>query len=306
MYYDISMEIGKSGFDFFGGAGFREPTPEGKESLWNNLKENGYTVVRSLDEVNSSKSNKTVLIQPEGESAHSFPYAIDKSSTNYTLANVTEAAVKKLDNKKGFFLMVEGGMIDWASHNNDAGAMFGEMMEFSDAVKVALEFYKKYPKQTLIVITADHETGGLSIGKAEGSVLNVLNVESQNSSIYVLEDELKKPISFSMFHALVVNDLGGALSFTDEARLRDLFYQHAKKKPVDDDTECKLTETTNLSKEIGRMVSAGSGANYSTFNHTGTMVPVYAIGAGSELFRGKMDNTDIPKKIAKAARVDWK
>ena len=60
--------------------------------------------------------------------------------------------------------MIEGGRVDKACHGNDARTMFGEVMDMDEAVKVAYEFYKRHPKETLIVVTADHETAGLGIG----------------------------------------------------------------------------------------------------------------------------------------------
>ena len=103
-----------------------------------------------------------------------MPYAIDRPATNLSLAEMTEVAIACLTQKngkgngkdKGFFLMVEGGKIDWACHANDAMATIGDMLDFDDAVGVALEFYKKHPQETLIVVTGDHETGGMTVGHA--------------------------------------------------------------------------------------------------------------------------------------------
>ncbi|MCZ4237954.1 alkaline phosphatase, partial [Staphylococcus equorum] len=83
-----------------------------------------------------------------------------------TLTQITESAIAFLskDAKKGFFLMVEGGQIDWACHGNDAATTFREVQDMDNAIKVAYEFYKKHPKETLIVVTADHETGGIALG----------------------------------------------------------------------------------------------------------------------------------------------
>jgi alkaline phosphatase len=72
--------------------------------------------------------------------------------------------------KEGFFIMVEGGKIDWACHANDAVATIGDMLDFDNAVGVALDFYKKHPHETLIVVTGDHETGGMTIGHATTAI----------------------------------------------------------------------------------------------------------------------------------------
>ena len=71
-----------------------------------------------------------------------------------------------LNNDKGFFMMVEGGKIDWACHANDAGSTIHDTLAFADAVQVAIDFAAEHPDETLILVTGDHETGGLSIGFA--------------------------------------------------------------------------------------------------------------------------------------------
>ena len=71
----------------------------------------------------------------------------------------TAKAIELLEGEDGFFIMVEGGKIDWACHANDAASTIHETIEFSNAIDVAIEFYKAHPEETLIVVTADHETG---------------------------------------------------------------------------------------------------------------------------------------------------
>ncbi|MDR1416509.1 MAG: alkaline phosphatase [Prevotellaceae bacterium] len=308
MYYEVAQDLAKSGFDFFSGAGLL--SPQGNEGLQENvfdlIAENGYTVVRSLADCQSSTAPKLLLLQPESKPQKAYPYVIDKSSDDYTLAQTTTLAIEKLQNSKGFFLLVEGGKIDWASHSNDAGSMVREVVDLSDAVKVALEFYRKYPKQTLIVVTADHETGGLGVGSGEGGDIGIQGLERQKASEERLTQELEKTISYSELKVWLAENMGITISYSDEVALRSLFATSAESAPATDDTPCTLKSTETLTKGIMRIVSAKNGGSYSTFGHTGTMVPVYAIGEGSELFRGKIDNTDIPKKIAKAAKVEWK
>lgn len=308
MYYEVAQDLAKSGFDFFSGAGFLNPLgKDGKqESVFDLIAQNGYTVVRSLSDCQSSTAPKLLLLQPESKPQNAYPYAIDKASDDYTLTQTTALAIEKLQNGKGFFLMVEGGKIDWASHSNDAGSMVREVIDLSDAVKVALDFYRKYPKQTLIVVTADHETGGLGVGSGEGGSTDTQGLEKQKASEEKLNRLLEKATSYSELKSWLTANMGIAISYDNEMTLRNLFAASAEVLPASDDTPCTLKRTESLTKSIMRMVSAKSGGGYSTFGHTGTMVPVYAIGEGSELFCGKIDNTDIPKKIAKAAKVEWK
>ncbi|MDR3297286.1 MAG: alkaline phosphatase [Prevotellaceae bacterium] len=306
MYYEIACELPQSGFDFFAGAGFVKPTGnDGKqENVIAVAEKNGYAVVRSLAACTASAAPKIILIQPESKNQKDFPYVLDKTDDDYTLAQITTIAIDKLLNPKGFFLLVEGGKVDWASHDNDAGAMVGEVVDMDNAVVVALDFYKKYPKQTLIVVTADHETGGLGVGYSGSS--DIVALTRHTASVTRLHALLADTVSFAELRTWLADSMSYAPNYTDELTLRQLFAQHASSTPRNDRSRRMLNRSRELGNSIVRMVSAAHGATYSTYNHTGTMVPVFAIGAGSELFTGKIDNSDIPKKIAKATGTEWK
>src|SRR5690606_25677008 len=98
-------------------------------------------------------------------------YAIDQQEGALTLEQITDAAINNLSKgDQGFFLMVEGGMIDWASHANDAATAVKEVLDFNKSVERAYEFYKQHPDETLIIVTADHETGGLMIGNGSSTL----------------------------------------------------------------------------------------------------------------------------------------
>ena len=132
---------------------------------------NGYTIARGYKDYmkKCKKAEKMILFQPEAASQidrGSIPYDIDRKKTGLSLQDITRSAINFLtkDQDKGFFLMVEGGKIDWACHANDAATTFHEVMDMDEAVKVAYEFYSQHPDETLIVITADHETGGFVLG----------------------------------------------------------------------------------------------------------------------------------------------
>jgi alkaline phosphatase len=124
-----------------------------KENVEETLKNNGFTLAKSLDEVASIEPNKRVLA-----------LLADKEIENRSgyLANATREALRLLGNEEGFALMVEGSLIDGMGHANDAKAQQGEMRDFMEAIEVAVDFAKHHP-DTLVVVTGDHETGGLSI-----------------------------------------------------------------------------------------------------------------------------------------------
>ena len=130
MYYEIALDLPKANFDFYAGGGFLKPdkTYDKKDApnIFPIFEEAGYTVARGYNDYKAKSQNaeKMILIQEEGANPSCLPYAIDRKSDDLTLAQITESAIDFLTKgkNKGFFLMVEGGKIDWACHANDAGA----------------------------------------------------------------------------------------------------------------------------------------------------------------------------------------
>ncbi len=88
------------------------------------------------------------------------------SKDHVTLGEYVEKGIELLDNPNGFFIMAEGGKIDWACHANDAAASIHDTLAFDEAIAKAVNFYEKRPQETLIIVTGDHETGGMAIGFA--------------------------------------------------------------------------------------------------------------------------------------------
>jgi len=84
----------------------------------------------------------------------------------YSPAEYVTKGIELLDNPKGFFMMVEGGKIDWACHANDAAASIHDTLALDSAIAEAYKFYEAHPDETLIIVTGDHETGGMTIGYA--------------------------------------------------------------------------------------------------------------------------------------------
>lgn len=186
-YYDIAVQIPASGFDFFGGGGFAQPTGENKDqkNIYEILEEGGYTIARGLREYVSKKGAKKIALFQEAGKEGALPYAIDREDKDLSLKHVVAAAVDHLYCAKGFFLMAEGGKIDWSGHDNDAKTNILETLDFADAVNVAVSFARKYPNETLIIVTADHETGGMTLGRERGYVLNLNELASQSKSISI-------------------------------------------------------------------------------------------------------------------------
>lgn len=322
MYYEIALQLPEAGFDFYAGSGFLKParTFDKKDapSIYPIIEQAGYTIARGIDEyqAKAGDADKMVLIQKDGTDASSLPYAIDRNEGDLTLAQITESAIDFLsrDNKKGFFLMVEGGKIDWACHSNDPATMVKEVIDMDNAVRVAYEFYKKHPKETLIVITADHETGGLGLGNSNYT-LNLKSLDCQKQSVDLLSralTDLRKAkgnkATWEDVKALLTERMGfwGELTPTweQEKMLRDEFESSFVRNKVVFE-ESLYSKTEPLAAVAKKVLSQMSKLGWTTGSHSAEYVPVFAVGAGSKLFMGKMDNTDIPKRIAKAAGYKW-
>lgn len=322
MYYEIALQLPEAGFDFYAGSGFLKParTFDKKDapSIYPIIEQAGYTIARGIDEYQAKAggADKMVLIQKDGTDASSLPYAIDRNEDDMTLAQITESAIDFLsrDNKKGFFLMVEGGKIDWACHSNDPATMVKEVIDLDNAVRVAYEFYKKHPKETLIVITADHETGGLGLGNSNYT-LNLKSLDCQKQSVDLLSralTDLRKSkgnkATWEDVKALLTERMGfwGELTPTweQEKMLRDEFESSFVRNKVVFE-ESLYSKTEPLAAVAKKVLSQMSKLGWTTGSHSAEYVPVFAVGAGSKLFMGKMDNTDIPKRIAKAAGYKW-
>ena len=222
MYYEIALDLPKANFDFYAGGGFLKPntTFDKKEapSIFPIFEQAGYTVARGYQDYKdkAAKADKMILIQREGANPSCLPYALDRKEGDLTLAQITESAIDFLTKgkDKGFFLMVEGGKIDWACHANDAATVFNEVKDMDDAIKVAYEFYKKHPKETLIVVTADHETGGLVLGTGRYA-LNLKALQYQKNSTDVLSQrisDLRKAkgnkVTWEDMKALLAEEMG--------------------------------------------------------------------------------------------------
>jgi alkaline phosphatase len=152
----ISRHLIHTGIDIIVGGGYDKFANQGDTlNLIDSLAAEKYEIIRSIDELKGSKSNKiAALLYPK----HPPKYTEGRGDM------LTVSTAKALDilskDKDGFFLMVEGSQIDWGGEGNDFDYMINELIDFDKAVGLALDYASKDP-ETLVIITADHETGGL-------------------------------------------------------------------------------------------------------------------------------------------------
>lgn len=184
-YYEIGKEIPESGFEFFGGGGLYHPNGKEKDktpSLWDIIADGGYTMAYGYEDFQAKKdADHVVLIQAEGSEVI-CPYALGRTEGALTLSQIVEAAITVMErNPKGFFLMAEGGLIDWTAHSQDLAGTIFEILDFDQAIAVADAFYAQHPDETLIVVTADHETGGIALG-SKGYSYDLTVIDSINNA----------------------------------------------------------------------------------------------------------------------------
>lgn len=324
-YYEIAKELALSDFDFFAGGGLRYISdPKGIDStnVIELAKENDYLYLNSATAFKflEPRGGKVLFIHPDKGNDNAMPFSIDASETSISLADITAKAIKMLDNEDGFFIMVEGGKIDWACHRNDAATFIHDVIAFDKAVKVALDFYEKNKENTLIIVTADHECGGLTLGTAGGDQdLELSKLQWQTNSFAILTEEyreLKKDIELLMGLDSMKIDSSWAFSFIyektglgdaskglelDRAEVLELAKAYKRSFNARDRSNHEeyilygpydpfLIKTSHL---LSRKVGLG----WTTYSHTAIPVPVRAFGVSADKFTGYYDNTEIYDKL---------
>ncbi|PVX52471.1 alkaline phosphatase [Balneicella halophila] len=340
-YYDIALELAESDFNYFAGGGFKDPegVKKGNKNPLANMgidkstatsankypsayaiaEQAGYRFVNSKSEFAQLKKgdDKIVVFDPKPASGASIPYVIDQTDENFTLVDFTKKGIELLDNPNGFFMMVEGGKIDWACHANDAATAALEVLQFDDAVREAYNFYLKHPNETLIVICSDHETGGLTLGHAAThyeTSYQYLNNQKCSTEAFteMIEDyKAKHPNNarYEDIYPLLKEYFG--FDTTDELKLDQYDIADLKKALQDDVTttyeermhnprlECGYGPYNPLATVAARILANKAGLSWTTYSHTAIPCPARAVGVGAEAFYGYYDNTELPRKILK-------
>lgn len=187
-YYEIGKEIPSTNFEFFAGGGLLHPTGKANEnlkSLYEIIAEGGYTIANGYNDFLAKKDtvqDHILLVQAEN-SADICPFNLGHPDDALTHKQIVEAAIEVLErNPNGFFLMSEGGEIDWTAHDKDVAGTVWEILGFEDAIQVALDFYWRHLDETLIIVTADHNTGGASLGSVRGYDCDVSVIDEVTKS----------------------------------------------------------------------------------------------------------------------------
>lgn len=268
----------------------------------------GIEVVHDLDKA-ANVVGKRVLLLPENPQSKTLKYANDCKPGDWTIVDYTDSAIKYLEReakRDGFFLMVEAGHMDYCAHDNDAVTTFEEVNHLSNSVAKALEFYNRHPKETLIIVTADHETGGLSLGYTNYK-MNMERLAWQNGSVSSLTRKMQRfrddgKTSWEDMKVLLTRELG----FWEGVRLRKKDEQQLRKtfeKSFIENSD-KVVSLYNVNEKMAstaiEILNKRAYIKWISLNHTGMQVPLYIKGAGIEHLTECYDNTDVPKGIARA------
>lgn len=265
-YYQIGVELANSGFEYFAGGEFQKVNGDGTGPDNHTVAANaGYNVVTTQAGAAAltAGAGKTLIIAENLGDGKAMNYAMDAANGEWQLTDYVKKGIELLNNKKGFFLMTESGKIDWACHANDAAASIHDVLEMSNAVQAAVDFYNAHPNETLILVTTD--PAAASAGK-----LLLTDYEVEN---------LRKAYERTL-------QVGSS----------------SQSKMSQQDYELYGTYIP-FSMAVCHTINHKSGMDHTTYAHTGAMVNVYAMGVGAEKFGGVYDNTEIYHKLAELTKV---
>lgn len=323
LYYEIGLDLAASGFDFFGGSDFNQilGLRGDKRSLYEIVADSGYVIARGIEDYEAKKAStdKLIFFQRQEESdkdPFSLPYWIDHKDGQISAPDVVNAQIDFLyskDTKKnGFFIMNEiGGKIDYACHPNDAATAFAEVATADSCVRIAYDFYLQHPDETLIVITADHETGGLTVGNnRNGYKLRLQLLQNQKCSdaaftgkLQALRSETRNKVTWEQVKDALKENFGFfdkvEISEEEENQLKDVYVKSFVGKMENEKN--LYYENEPLTGAAVRMLDSKAAIGWTSGGHTAGLVPVYAVGVGSEKFMKHNDISEIPVTIAEIA-----
>ncbi len=333
-YAEIGRQLLDSGFDYFAGGGFiamkdAEAAAEAKGYI--------YTDTRAEFDAVKHGDGRIIAVNPCLDRSKAIPYAVNRLAADgpgeeyegsISLAEFTAKGIEMLDSPRGFFMMVEGGKIDWACHANDARAAIGDVIAMDDAVQEAVRFAEKHPLDTLIVVTGDHECGGMTLGFAgtaydayyEKLQAQTLAYDDFDRKILIpykdrhvpppedIDAEMWKIVLdyFGMDGARLTADTNDDLSEYEIRLLEQAFDAAMAGTNVNPGDEYRLLYGiyNPLSVTLTHLLNRKSGLAWTSYSHTAVPLPVFAMGAGAESFDGYYENTDVAKRMAEIIGID--
>jgi alkaline phosphatase len=258
----------------------------------------GYHYVTNKSELDKTARGKVLGLF----SLRDMSFEIDRDKNNEpSVYDMTRATIRVLNNQnpRGFFAFIESENIDTAGHLSDIASIIHDYREFDRAVGLAYEFYRKYPRETLIIVTSDHETGGLGFTLA----LKDLTSAKADNQVAATREEFKKiqTIDISLQKASQIlgrSPTGDAVDKLMNEHFRGFTlapeFKEAivKRQPI---SRTLFTDPT--AQALGAMIANNTQAYWLTSTHTNQPVLVAALGVGAERFKGYYDNADFGKTL---------
>ena len=297
MYHELGLDLIDSGFDYFAGGGISRGNPD----LYALARKKGYkTIIGNREALLALKPGCGKVIY---SACYGFmPLVIDAPKSANALAEMTAKGLELLKNPKGFFLMVEGGAIDSCGHANDAAGNLRETLALDEAVKVALKFAAKHPEETLIVVTGDHETGGMSLGSSSTGYAmypeRLLLQKGSAANFHYLMKKARgknKALTFADTHKMLTEYFG--FKFSGDVKKDPMVLTSAQKQLLADGFKKK-----RLAYAARTVMSQKAGVGWTTGSHTALPILTTAAGVQAQRFSGYMENTDIAKILKSLIR----
>ncbi len=300
MYYEIGQELVASGFDYFGGGGCAGFNKTGRKkveysgNIYEKIKNAGYKLAMGRSEFDALKADdgKVCAFADHG----ALPLAIDRREDTQapSLAEFTAKGIKLLDNPNGFFMMVEGGCIDWVCHSHDTAAVVREVIDFDNAVKTAVDFAARHPDETLIVVTGDHETGGMTLGM-EGKAFHPAVLAAQKCSVAVFngiinrKKKANRDFDFEQAKPLLTEYFGFDFSGQGPLGMKEKNIENLK----------KAFKKGRLGDAAAKIIQYRAGIGWTTGGHSGLPVITSSYGCGADTMSGFFENSDISVRLKK-------
>lgn len=317
-YANIALQMSTTGFDYFGGGQAKGAHKTGGEAVISNMSAAGYTIAKNKTEFAAATGGKVWAFNDRVDPDYALPYDMDRVATDISLAEFTKKGIDLLkDHEEGFFMMVEGGKIDWACHANDAVAAMYDVIAFDKAIQEAINFYNEHPDETIIVVTGDHECGGLTIGYAGTGYETAFELLAHQKGSYEAFDTklpamIEKSGIDSVTFTMALDSLksyfglgmtGLELTAYDTTRLQAAYNKSwGQESGLSEEEEAIAFSYYNpLSVTATHILNQKAGLDWTSYKHTALPVPVFAMGEGALCFQGNYDNTDIAKKLMEIA-----
>lgn len=290
LHFNVMMGAGTQYFS-------KDKRKDGKD-LFREFISEGYVIVRTKEEMMTSKSDKPIL----GVFQEDIPYTLDQRSDDQllttipTLAEMTKKAIEQMSsNPEGFVLQVEGGKVDWAAHGNDIGGLLYDQIAFDEAIGVAISFAEKRD-DTLVIITTDHGNAnpGLISSKNVNEKFDLIqqfkhtnewvlkNIRKTDSASRVIEQ-----INFAQGYAITTDEAGEILSHYAGLDNDGLYNDY--KLPY---------------KQLAQIQQNYTSVYWSGMSHSADYVELTMFGQGSEMLKPFVKNTELHDLMLQAAGVE--